>query len=199
MTSNAFKKFLGFLAQILTVPTWLHYKILLGLIDQNHACIAVSQQAACWTGMEGIFMRRALYKRLISKLGEDVSISYGTILTKPSIEIEDNVYIGSYGVLGNVRIGKNTLISDHVCIPSGGSGHGINRIDIPVKDQPEVYKTITIGTDCWVGIGSIVMANLGDHCVVGAGSVVTHPVPDFCIVAGNPAKPIGDRRDRSQN
>jgi acetyltransferase-like isoleucine patch superfamily enzyme len=31
---------------------------------------------------------------------------------------------------------------------------------------------------------------------VGAGSVVTKPVADYAIVAGNPAKPIGDRRQR---
>ena len=37
---------------------------------------------------------------------------------------------------------------------------------------------------------------VGDHCIVGAASVVTKPVPDYKIVVGNPARVVGDRRDR---
>jgi acetyltransferase-like isoleucine patch superfamily enzyme len=42
------------------------------------------------------------------------------------------------------------------------------------------------------------LADVGDHCVVAAGAVVTRPVADYQIVAGNPARPVGDRRDKAE-
>lgn len=50
----------------------------------------------------------------------------------------------------------------------------------------------TIGENCFIGCGSIIMPNvtLGDQVIVGAGSIVTKDVPSNCAVAGNPAKVI---------
>jgi virginiamycin A acetyltransferase len=104
------------------------------------------------------------------------------------------VYIGSYCLLGDVRIGRDTLIADHVCIPSGGGQHGLARLDVPVREQEGEFRTINIGLDCWIGSGAVILADVGDHCVVAAGSVVTKPVEDYQIAAGVPARPIGDRR-----
>lgn len=52
-------------------------------------------------------------------------------------------------------------------------------------------KTV-IGSQCFIGCGSIIMPNvtIGDQVIVAAGSVVTKDVPANCIVAGNPAKVI---------
>ena len=49
---------------------------------------------------------------------------------------------------------------------------------------------VRIGSDCVIGIRSIIMPGviIGNQVVVGGGSVVTKDVPDNCIVAGNPAK-----------
>lgn len=51
---------------------------------------------------------------------------------------------------------------------------------------------ITIGDDCWLGGGVIVLPGIaiGDRVVIGAGSVVTKDIPSDCVVAGNPAKII---------
>jgi virginiamycin A acetyltransferase len=62
---------------------------------------------------------------------------------------------------------------------------------LPVFSSPKV----TIGEDCWVGNGALIMANIGDKCIVGAASVVTKDIPDYSIVAGNPAKIIRNRKD----
>ncbi len=47
-----------------------------------------------------------------------------------------------------------------------------------------------IGSDCFIGCGSIIMPNItiGDQVIVGAGSVVTKDIPPNSIVGGNPAK-----------
>ena len=192
-TKKVIRKVAELAAQILILPSWLSYNLHARLMNPPNACVTVSQQASRWPGLTGIYRRRALYKQVIARMGEDVTIGMGTILTKPTIELGTAVYVGSYCVVGDVRIGDHSLISDYVSLVSGH--HGIEP-DRPIKDQPERYRTIHIGEDCWVGSRAVILADLGNHAVVGAGSVVTKPVPDYMIVAGNPARPIGDRRQR---
>lgn len=176
------------------VPVWLIYILKSKLLGPTCAFIDVSQKSSRWTGVWGVFLRASVLKRVLKYTGRNLHVCYGTILTKPTIELGNDVYIGSYCMIGDVKIENNTLIADYVMIPSGNSQHGISRLDIPVTQQPGVYKKIHIGDDCWIGSGAIILANVGNHCVVGAGSVVTKPVNDYSIVVGNPAKTIGDRR-----
>ena len=67
-----------------------------------------------------------------------------------------------------------------------------------IRHQSTTSLGVSIGKDVWVGAGSGIVdgVTIGDHAVVGLGSVVTRDVQPFAIVAGNPARPIGDRRDR---
>jgi len=57
---------------------------------------------------------------------------------------------------------------------------------------------VTFRKGAFVGVGSIILPDVtvGTCAVVGAGSVVTSDVPDYAIVAGNPARIIGDIRDK---
>lgn len=183
----------------LILLTWFGYLTSSFFVGHARACLASSQVSSRWTGTLGVYKRRALFKRILTHVGEDVYISYGSIITKPSAELGDRVYIGSYCMLGDVRIGAETQIADLVMIPSGAAQHGIGRLDTPVMDQPGEYKTIHIGVDCWIGSSATILADIGNHCIVGAGSVVTKPVEDYQIVAGNPARPIGDRREIKVN
>lgn len=49
---------------------------------------------------------------------------------------------------------------------------------------------VTIGHDCFIGAGSIILkgVTIGDYSIIGAGSVVTKSVPSGEIWAGNPAR-----------
>ena len=49
---------------------------------------------------------------------------------------------------------------------------------------------VTIGSNCWVGAGSILLPGItiGDNSVVGAGSVVSKSVPENEVWAGVPAR-----------
>ena len=179
---------------VLIRPAWLRFVSASRLVGRDRACAAISQRASRWPGLVGEYLRCALMRRMLGQVGRDVVISFGTVLTKPSAELGDGVYIGCYCVLGDVRIGANTLIGDHVCIPSGAGQHGISRVDVPIKEQGGSLRTVRIGADCWIGSGAVVLADVGDHCVVAAGAVVTRPVEEYQIVAGNPARSIGDRR-----
>jgi len=178
-----------------TSPTYLLYLAKSRLMGHGRAYVSLSQKASRWEGMLGIYLRRALFRRVIAHLGHDVVISYGTLLNRRSIELGDNVYIGGYSVLGDVRVGKNTLIADQVMIPSGSGQHGIRRLDVPMRDQPGELRVIRLGEDCWIGSNAVVLADVGSHSIVAAGAVVTTEVAPYTIVAGNPARVIGDRRD----
>ena len=61
-------------------------------------------------------------------------------------------------------------------------------------EDPSIQKfgPVTIGDNCFLGAGSIVMpgVTIGNHCVIGAGSVVTRDVADNTVVAGCPARRI---------
>lgn len=181
------------LATIAILPILQYYKLMVMLLGQTWAYAFIGQAASKWTGITGVFLRRALFNKILPRIGKKIYIEFGTVLTKPTIELGDSVYIGAYCMLGDVRIGDNTLIADHVCIPSGSEQHGIGLTDIPIREQAGKYETIFVGNDCWIGSGAIILANVGDHSVVGAGSIVTKPVMAHKIVAGNPARQIKDR------
>jgi acetyltransferase-like isoleucine patch superfamily enzyme len=191
------KKILELMAAALVLPWrgyYLAYRVVAG---RERACQALSQRVSRWPGVGGNYLRRALLRGVLAHVGREVTVSFGTLFSKPSARLDDGVYIGSYCTLGKVTIGRDTLLADHVMIPSGAAQHGVARLDVPVRQQPGTFETIEIGQDCWIGAGAIVLAGVGDHCVVAAGSVVTHPVEDWKIVAGVPARVVGDRREKA--
>lgn len=98
---------------------------------------------------------------------------------------------GSAGVV----IGEDSRIAHNVTIYAFNHGVAPER---PIASQPVTSRGIRIGRDCWVGanVGITDGVSIGDHAVVGMGSVVTRDVPSWAIVAGNPARVIGDRRER---
>jgi len=95
-----------------------------------------------------------------------------------------------------VTLEDDVLVSSHVSIINGGAQHGIERLDIPIREQPGTWTRVTVGRDTWIGEHATVMADVGKHCIIGAGSVVTKPIPDYAIAVGNPARVI---RFRNQN
>ena len=95
-----------------------------------------------------------------------------------------------YCCLGDVTLGDDVLIGSHVSIINGGGQHGIERLDIPVREQPGEWPRVTVGEDSWIGDRAVVLANVGKHCVIGAGAVVCSPIPDYAIALGVPARVI---------
>jgi len=194
---QAVKDALESLAAVMVLP-WRGYHIVYRAVaGAERACQALSQRASRWPGAGGDYLRWALLRGILVHVGRDVTVSFGTLFSRPSARLGDSVYVGPYCMLGNVVVGRDTLLASHVTILSGAAQHGVARLDVPVRQQPGTFEIVEIGQDCWIGAGAIVLANVGDHCVVAAGSVVTQPVEGWKIVAGVPARVIGDRRDRA--
>lgn len=85
-----------------------------------------------------------------------------------------------------VTIGDRVTISSGVRILTHDGTGWLYRDD---KGRRFRYSRVQVGSDVFIGIGSIIMpgVQIGDQCVIGAGSVVTKSVPAGSVVAGNPA------------
>lgn len=77
--------------------------------------------------------------------------------------------------------------------------HQIAGDEDQIPSQSRRPTQVSIGNDVWIGANCILLAGVqvGNGSVVGAGSVVTKSVPPYTIVAGNPAKVIRHRFDKS--
>jgi acetyltransferase-like isoleucine patch superfamily enzyme len=110
-------------------------------------------------------------------------------------------------VLGaGCRIGRRTTISarNHICLEEDvltapsvflmDHNHAYTDITKPIHAQGVTTGgTITIGRNCWLGCGVVVLSGqkdlvIGRNSVLAANAVVTQSFPDFSVVAGNPAK-----------
>lgn len=95
-----------------------------------------------------------------------------------------------------IDVGDRTLFGPNVVLAT--AGHPV----LPeLRDHDYQYGApITIGRNCWLGAGAIVLSGvtIGDNSVIGAGSVVTKDVSANVVAVGNPCRvlrPI-DARDR---
>ncbi|MFM5068832.1 DapH/DapD/GlmU-related protein [Aeromonas veronii] len=109
------------------------------------------------------------------------------------IRVGDNVSIGqNLHIISklSVDIGNKTTISANVFISD--VDHCYEVIDANIMEQSLISKKTTIGENCFIGYGCVILPGtvLGKQCIVGANSVVKGIFPDYCVVAGSPAKII---------
>ena len=187
------KKLVFYLSIVLMSPVLVLYWLLKNFSRSDSIFHSFSQVLSLLPGKSGSYLRVGFYRLAMSKCGKDVFISFLVIFAQRNTEIESGVYLGPGCNIGLCRIGKNTLLGSGVHIISGKKQHRFDNPDEYIKDQEGVLEKISIGEDCWIGNGSLILANVGDKCVVVAGSVVTSEMPAYSIVAGNPAKVIGSR------
>ncbi len=184
-------------AMLLVLPAYVLYLVGLVLLGKERAFPGWSQAFSLLPGITGSYLRRAFYRLALTRCGQDVCLSFGTIFSHATAELGDRVYVGAFCCLGDVTLEEDVLLGSHVSVPNGGAQHGIDRLDIPIREQVGVWPRITIGRDTWIGDRAIVLANIGQHCVIGAGAVVTQPIPDRAIAVGVPAKIIRYRESQT--
>ena len=132
-------------------------------------------------------------------LGERVTVGKFSLIECTSVlwhlggglTVGDNSAIGDYtfiGCAGGVSIGKNVLMGQRVSFHS--QNHHFDDIGTPIRSQGVADHPISIGDDCWLGAGSIILAGveLGPGCVVAAGSVVTRSFEANSVIMGAPAE-----------
>ncbi len=145
-----------------------------------------------------IFNAHAIWLGQGTMIGPHVSLSAGMVpgqsmLTDPVVRIGDRCLIGKgSGIVGHlaIDIGDDVWTGHYVYITD--QNHGYERFDIPMSQQTQPERPVTIGSGSWLGHGTVVLpgATIGKHVAVAAGSVVTGDLPDYCVAAGAPARPI---------
>ena len=126
---------------------------------------------------------------------------------KKTLVIGENFYIGRNSLIEtDCIIGDNVIFGNSVAIV-GRFDHNYQQIGVPIRlasqirDVDYTWKGLdlitNIGSDVWIGYGSIVLqgVNIGDGAIIGAGSIVTKDIEPYCIYAGNPARMIKSRFD----
>lgn len=170
----------------------MHYSMAC-FIGKDRALTGSSQLMSLIPGLTGDYLRRVFLSWTVKHCHPSASIGFCTFFSKTDLIIGENVYIGPFCSFGNVVIGRDSLIATGVHIPSGGQMHGFADVTKPIRLQPGIFAKVTIGEDCWIGNGAIIMADVGAHSVIAAGAVVTKALPEFSVAGGVPAKLIRSR------
>jgi putative colanic acid biosynthesis acetyltransferase WcaF len=92
--------------------------------------------------------------------------------------------------LGPVTIGRRVSISQHAHLCAGSHDH--TRPDLPLTRPP-----ITLGDDCWIAADAFVGpgVTVGRGAILGARGCAFKDLEPWTIYGGNPARPIGKRRE----
>ncbi len=137
-------------------------------------------------------IREEFLNTLIGNIGDKCFITppffcdYGR-----NIEFGDNVYLNANCTVldcAKVKIGSNTMIGPNVQIYTP-----VHPLEYRKRNSGlESAKPITIGENCWLGGGCIILPGIkiGNGCVIGAGAVVTKDIPDNAVAVSNPATVI---------
>ena len=190
--SIAKKSFKAFFL-LLALPLYLAFQ-LLWMVSRTDGCFAsFSQTLSLIPGKAGTFLRAAFYRLACPETSDEISVGFLTVLSHRDTTIRKGVYIGPQCNIGKCEIGENTLRGSGVHILSGNKQHNFTDNEKPIQDQGGLFEKVTIGADCWIGNGAIVMCGIKEKTIVAAGSVVTRTADRGAILAGNPARKLSSR------
>lgn len=124
-----------------------------------------------------------------------------------------SIFMGCrFDCAGGLTIGANSTINDGCFLDTRGSISIGNCVAITsgvwistVKHDLEssvfgaISAPVEIGDYAFLGRRSTVLqgCRIGRGAILGAGSVLTKSIPDYEVWAGNPARKIGERKQRN--
>lgn len=98
------------------------------------------------------------------------------------------------GATGGLQIGKNVLMGPNITILT--ETHNYDAPDILIKEQGGAKAPVVIEDNVWMGANTVILGGttVMKGAIIGAGSIVTKNVRELEVVAGNPAKPLRNRK-----
>lgn len=87
---------------------------------------------------------------------------------------------------GEITVDENTLFSHNVMVITGRHTMGVGKKGEFQDTVPHIGYDIHIGKRCWICSGVIISGGvtIGDDCIIAAGSIVVHNVPAGSFVKG---------------
>lgn len=140
-------------------------------------------------------IRRVFYVIMGAKFGKDTFPCRNIEFIFPKgVILGERVNIGWHANIdgrGGILVKNDTNISSHVKLITGSH-------DIDDDSFSADFKSIKIGSNCWIGTGAIILqgVEIGDGAVVAAGAVVTKNIPPYEVWGGVPAKFIKKRKKK---
>ena len=135
--------------------------------------------------------RKAMLKEMFAEIGEGCYIEppFHANFGGKHVHFGKNIYANFNLTLvddTHIYVGDYTMFGPNVTVAT--AGHPI----LPElrKEGYQYNASITIGKNCWIGAGAIILPGItiGDNVVIGAGSIVTKDIPSNVVAVGNPCK-----------
>ena len=135
--------------------------------------------------------RKAMLKEMFAEIGEGCYIEppFHANFGGKHVHFGKNIYANFNLTLvddTHIDVGDYTMFGPNVTVAT--AGHPI----LPElrKEGYQYNASITIGKNCWIGAGAIILPGItiGDNVVIGAGSIVTKDIPSNVVAVGNPCK-----------
>lgn len=142
-----------------------------------------------------------ILRRIFGSMGENVTVN-----TPFWCDYGYNTFIGDYFFAnhncqildgGRVTFGDHVFIAPNCCFTTAE-----HAIDAQQRNAGlEVALPITVGSNVWIGAGTIVLGGvtIGDNTVIGAGSVVTKSIPSNVIAVGVPCRVLREITEEDKN
>ncbi len=145
-----------------------------------------------WSPQFAYMWRNFLLRSFGASIGKDVVIRPTVKITYPwKLKIGDYSWIGddvNLYTLGEITIGKNTVVSQKSYLCTGSHDYQSEAFDIyaePLVIEDEAW----VATDVFIAPG----VTIGKGAVIGSRSSVYEDMPEGMICIGNPAKPVRPR------
>ena len=162
-------------------------------------------------GRTGVYLRRLILKILLKKVGKNLYIETGVVITNyKNIILKDNVRIMRNSSInadnGIVKIGNNVSINYNVNINCSGGGEiiigdgvliGQNTVirsadhkyipNVPFIESGHTHKNIIIEENVWIGANCCILKNsyIGNTTIIGANSTITKKIDSNKVVVGS--------------
>jgi virginiamycin A acetyltransferase len=178
---------------IIVLPFGLGAKLFYLLFESQLIFDFCAQMFSLIPGFIGSWFRVTFYHQTLRQAAWDITIGFGSVISKMDIKIGKGVLINGFSIIGRANIGEYTVIANHVSVLSGRYQHNFTDIKRKILDDNDSFTVINVGSNVFIGESSTVMADIGDFSIIGAGSVVVKPIPEYVVAAGNPAQIIKTR------
>ena len=124
------------------------------------------------------------YDGLAFRKGFEVNLA----TDKARVIIGKKVFFNNYCSINcheRIEIGDNCIFGESVKIYD--HNHRFRDINKTIMSQGYSTKSVTIGTNCWIGSNVCILpgSHIGDNVIIGAGTIISGTIPDGMIVTAN--------------